>query len=153
MYRQFSSITSLAPTAVSLACWAAPVTVNGHIVLVLVARCSDIDWHSHRELTAVRHSTADLGDLGAQIFSELGDIKLLYSKASVFEFRLYVPREDEVAIVSHDGLHGSSHECIGHLRTTSGHTPLAWTLEGGNVMVGDLRNKRKVRKCPSMTGR
>ena len=153
MYRQFSSITSLAPTAVSLACWAAPVTVNGHIVLVLVARCSDIDWHSHRELTAVRHSTADLGDLGAQIFSELGDIKLLYSKASVFEFRLYVPREDEVAIVSHDGLHGSSHECIGHLRTTSGHTPLAWTLEGGNVMVGDLRNKRKFRRCPSMTGR
>ena len=27
------------------------------------------------------------------------------------------------------------------------------TLEGGNVMAGDLRNKRKVRKCPSTTGR
>ena len=65
MYQQFSSITSLAPTAISLACWAAPITMNGHIVLILVARCSDIDWHSHHELTTIHHSMADLRDLGA----------------------------------------------------------------------------------------
>ena len=71
----------------------------GHIVLVLVARCSD--WRSHRELITVLHGTADLGDLGAQIVPELGDIVVL---ESIVLWVQVVPREDEVAIVSHDGL-------------------------------------------------